>query len=79
MEHDQKNHMMHGKQCLGELLEKLQGKRQRAFYLKNILFPGLFLDKILFSCVKHLYSIYKTYLSVRCQNIAIEPRLVSVT
>lgn len=40
--------MSHGEQCLGELCESLQGvKRQRAFYFRCVLFPGLSLDMIL--------------------------------
>ena len=79
LEHAQKNHMMHSKQCLGGTIRETPGEKTEAFYLKYILFPGLFLDLILSSCGKHLDSIYKTYLSVGGQNIALEPRLVSVT
>lgn len=79
LEHAQKNHMMHGKQCLGGTIRETSGEKAEAFYLRYILFPRLSLDMILSFCGKHLYSIYKTYLSIGCQNMAIGPRLVSVT
>lgn len=66
--------MTHGEQCLGELREKLQEKRQRAFYYKCL----LFLNGISCPHDKHLHSTYKVFLFflIGCQNIAIEPNLV---
>jgi hypothetical protein len=54
----------------------LQENRQKAFDLRGILFPRLFLDVI--SCLLgHLHSIPKTFNFVGCQIIAKEPKLVS--
>lgn len=47
---------MHSKHCLGVLWERPHKTRQRTFYLRCVLFPGLFSDVI--SCLLwHLYSI----------------------
>jgi hypothetical protein len=67
--------MAHGEQGLGELKEA-PGKKQRAFYLRCILFPGLFLDldfmssllKIYIQFIRHVYSRWMSEHSFRTQS-----------
>lgn len=46
----------HGEQRLAELWERLQGRRQRPFYLGCLLFPGWFLDVIPIPPVLNIYK-----------------------
>lgn len=53
------------------------GKKAKGLLTQVLLFPALFLDGILSSCIKHLHSVYDMFIPVACQNTVTEPNLFS--
>lgn len=65
--------MTHGERRIGHLWERLQDRRQRAFYLRWVLFTGLFLDVILGLLWQTLkFNLSGVFILVGCRNTTIE-------